>query len=44
MSLTNLNEKRAACETLDTLKVQFSSPRSDLREPIAIARQRAGCR
>ena len=43
-SLTNLNEKKAACETLETLRVQFPNPRQDLREPIAATRQRAGCR
>jgi TolA-binding protein len=43
-ALTNLNEKRAACESLDKLRTEFSSPRQDLREPIASARQRAGCR
>jgi len=43
-SLTSINEKRAACVTLDKLKAEFPNPRADLREPIAAARQRAGCR
>ncbi len=44
VALTNLNEKIAACQTLDKLRVQFQSPRPDLRDTIAMARQRAGCR
>lgn len=43
-SLIALNEKRAACATLDKLKAEFPNPRADLREPINGARQRAGCR
>jgi TolA-binding protein len=43
-ALTAINEKRAACVTLDKLKAEFPTPRADLREPIAAARQRAGCR
>jgi TolA-binding protein len=43
-SLTAINEKRAACATLDKLRAEFPNPRADLREPIAAARQRAGCR
>ncbi len=44
VALTNLNERRAACETLDRLRAGFPSPRQDLREPIAAVRQRALCR
>jgi TolA-binding protein len=44
VSLTNLNEKKAACETLDTLRSQFPTPRPDLRESIGATRSRAGCR
>jgi TolA-binding protein len=44
VALTNLNERRAACETLDRLRAGFANPRQDLREPIAAARQRALCR
>jgi TolA-binding protein len=43
-SLTAINEKRAACATLEKLKTEFPTPRADLREAIAAARQRAGCR
>ncbi len=43
-ALNALNEKRAACATLDKLKAEFPNPRADLREPIKAARQRAGCR
>lgn len=43
VSLTNLNEKISACQTLDKLRVQFPNPRPDLREPIATARLHAGC-
>ncbi len=43
-ALNAINEKRAACATLDKLKAEFPNPRADLREPIAASRQRAGCR
>ena len=43
-SLNAINEKRAACATLDKLKAEFPNPRADLKESIAAARQRAGCR
>lgn len=43
-ALTALNEKRAACATLERLKAEFPSPRSDLRESVSAARQKAGCR
>ena len=43
-ALTAINEKRAACATLDKLRAEFPTPRSDLREPIARARHSAGCR
>ena len=43
-ALISLNEKRAACATLDKLKAEFPNPRADLREPVNGARQRAGCR
>ena len=43
-ALTAINEKRAACATLDKLKAEFSSPRADLKDQIAASRQRAGCR
>ncbi len=44
VALINLNEKKAACQTLDKLRVEFPNPRADLRESIAAARQHAGCR
>lgn len=43
-ALTAINEKRAACETLDKLRAEFPTPRADLKEPIAQARKSAGCR
>ncbi|MBU6498015.1 MAG: hypothetical protein KGJ41_09790 [Rhodospirillales bacterium] len=43
-SLTAINEKRAACATLDKLKAEFPSPRRDLLGPIAATRRSAGCR
>jgi TolA-binding protein len=44
VSLTNLGEKKAACQTLDKLRIEFPAPRPDLREQVAGARVRAGCR
>ena len=43
-SLTAINEKRAACATLDKLKAEFPTTRADLRDQVAAARQKAGCR
>jgi TolA-binding protein len=43
-SLTAINEKRAACVTLEKLNHEFPSPRRDLREAISSARQQASCR
>ena len=43
-SLTGLNEKKAACATLDKMRAEFPSPRADLRDNVAAARTRAGCR
>ena len=43
-ALTAINEKRAACATMDKLKVEFPNPRADLKDAITAARQRAGCR
>jgi TolA-binding protein len=42
-SLTAINEKKAACETLAKLHSEFPNPRQDLRDPVAAARQRANC-
>lgn len=43
-SLNSINEKRAACATLDKLRVEFPTPRNDLKDSIAASRQRAGCK
>ncbi len=43
-SFIGISEKRSACDTLDQLRSEFPSPRQDLRDRIAQARQRAGCR
>jgi TolA-binding protein len=43
-SLTAINEKRAACETLTRFRSEFPQPRADLRDNVAAASQRAGCR
>jgi TolA-binding protein len=43
-ALTAINEKKAACDTLTKLRVEYSTPRAELRDPIAAAAQRAGCR
>ena len=43
-SFTAINEKQSACATLDQLRSEFPTPRADLRDRIAQARQRAGCR
>lgn len=43
-ALGAINEKRAACETLDKLRAEFPNPRADLRPQIAQARKSAGCR
>ena len=42
-SLAAINEKRAACDTLNQLQGQFPTPRPDLVAPIQSARVRAGC-
>lgn len=42
-SLTAINEKGAACDTLGQLRTEFPTPRADMREPITTARQHAGC-
>lgn len=43
-SLISLNEKRAACVTLDKLHAEFRSPRRDVAEQATAARKQAGCR
>jgi TolA-binding protein len=43
-SLTELNDKPAACQALDRLRTEFPDPRPDLRAQEVAARSRAGCR
>lgn len=43
-SLIAINEKKAACDTLSKLRVQFPGGRADLRDAVAAADQRGGCR
>lgn len=42
-SLTAINEKRAACDTLSKLHTEFPHPRTELRGQISAAYQRAAC-
>ena len=42
-SLSALNEKKAACATLDRMRAEFPTPRADLKDGVAGARNRAGC-
>ncbi len=42
-SLASINEKRAACETLDKLHAEFPQSAAQLRPQIASVHQRAGC-
>lgn len=44
ISLTAINEKRAACDTLTKLRNEFPHPRPELHDQIAEIGQRAGCR
>ncbi len=43
-ALVAINEKNAACDTLAKLRIEYPSPRPDIREAAAGAAQRAGCR
>jgi TolA-binding protein len=43
-ALNSIGEKRAACATLDKLRAEFPALRADLRDSVAGARQRAGCK
>lgn len=43
-SLAALNEKRPACDTLNTLRAEFPSPRPEVRDAATALRQRAACR
>jgi TolA-binding protein len=42
-ALTSINEKKAACDTLGRLRVEFPQVRADLRDTITKTNQRAGC-
>lgn len=43
-SLIAINEKKAACDTLVKLRTEFPTVKPDLREAVAAAVQRGGCR
>ncbi len=43
-SLSAIGERKAACATLGELRGEFPNPRPDLKEQIAAAHQRAGCK
>ena len=43
-SLTAINEKRAACDTLTKLRTEFPAARADLRDRAAQTSKRAACR
>jgi TolA-binding protein len=44
ISLTAINEKKAACDTLGKLRTEFPSLRPDVRDTAAGVAQRSGCR
>ena len=43
-SLTAINEKKAACDTLGRLRTEFPQPRADVATGATAAAQKAGCR
>ena len=43
-ALLNLNDKSAACASLEKLRTEFPNPRAEVREGAAAIRGRAGCR
>jgi TolA-binding protein len=43
-SLNAIGERRAACDTIGQLRAEFPGPRPDLKDQIAAASQRAGCK
>jgi TolA-binding protein len=43
-SLIAINERKAACDTLTKLRMEYPTPRPDLRDEIVSASQRSGCR
>jgi hypothetical protein len=42
-SLSAINEKKAACDTLTRLRTDFPQPRPDIAAGAAAAAQRSGC-
>jgi TolA-binding protein len=42
-ALLAINEKRAACDTLNKLRSEFPQPRLDIKEAAGAMRQRGGC-
>jgi len=42
-ALSAINEKKAACDTLNRLRTEFPEVRSDLRDTITKTNERAGC-
>ena len=43
-SLIAINERKAACDTLTKLRMEYPVARPDMRDAIASASQRSGCR
>jgi TolA-binding protein len=43
-SLNAIGERRAACDTVTQLRGEFPNPKPDLKDQIAAANQRAGCK
>jgi TolA-binding protein len=43
-SLTAINERKAACDTLVKLRAEYPTPRPDLHDAIVATAQRAGCK
>jgi len=43
-ALAAINERRPACDTLNKLRVEFLSPRPEVRDAASALRQRIGCR
>ncbi len=43
-SLIAINERKAACDTLTKLRMEYPTARPDIRDAIASASQRSGCR
>jgi TolA-binding protein len=42
-ALTSINEKRAACDTLNRMRTEFPQVRADLQDTITKTNERAGC-